>query len=375
MVTEKYSNLIMAYTILHCLARMNRGGAETFIMNIFRHIDCQKYNFCFLLNEKDCDYTEEIQSMGGRIYTIPFRSSGIIQYCKSIDTFFKEHVGEFNAVHIHTSSLSSLEILYFAKKYGIRKRIIHSHNTVQAGLIHNILHWLNKPWLHFLATDYLACSKVAANWLYRFSGVLKKAIIINNGIDLKLFEFNEDYRKEIRHKYDIAPDEIVIGHVGRFDVVKNHTFLIDIYESYLKLNPNSKLVCVGVGNMIECINEKVHQKGLVDKVIFAGLQKDIYKYLSAFDYFVFPSLYEGLPVALVEAQASGLMTICSDKVSSEVRLSEYLSQYELSRSADEWAKYINEIKVLDRIQWVYQLEEYGYDINRTVKFLTDRIYV
>lgn len=365
----------MPYTVLHNLARMNRGGAETLIMNIFRHIDHQKYNFCFLLNEKECDYTQEIERLGGKIYTIPPRSIGFVTYCRALNTFFKEHKGEFDAVHMHTSSLSSLELLYFAKKYGIKKRIIHSHNTVQAGLVHNILHWVNKPWLSILATDYLACSQVASNWLYKYTGTLQKSIVINNGINLKQFEFNEIYRNEIRHKYNISSDDIVIGHVGRFDIVKNHTLLIDIFESFQKHYPNSKLICVGVGSTFNEIKDKVYQKGLNSKVIFAGLQQEIYKYVSAFDYFVFPSLYEGLPVSLIESQASGAMTICSDKVSSEVCLSKYISQFGLEKTPEEWAEYISNTPILDRRKWVYQLEQSGYSINKTVDFLTDKVYV
>ena len=365
----------MAYTILHCLARMNRGGAETLIMNIFRHIDRDKYKFCFLLNDENCDYTEEIKQLEGQIYCVPSRSSGYLSYCKSLNRFFKEHKGDFDAVHMHTSSLSSLEILYYAKKNGIRKRIIHSHNTVQAGLIHNILHWLNKPLVRGLATDYLACSKVASYWLYKYTSVSNKAIVINNGIDLKQFEYNENYRREIREKHNIPPNDVVIGHVGRFDVVKNHVFLLDVFSCFTQIHPQSKLLCVGIGGTMDVVREKIRQMGLEGKVVLAGLQSEIYKYLSAFDYFVFPSLYEGLPVALVEAQASGLMTVCSDKVSPEACLSDYLSQFELEKTPEEWAKYLGSISLLDRHKFVYQLEENGYNINKTIDFLTEYIYI
>lgn len=365
----------MVYTVLHCLARMNRGGAETLIMNIYRHIDRKKYNFFFLLNEEDCDYADEIIQLGGRIYKIPPRSTGIVAYCKALNKFFYNHKGEFDAVHMHTSSLSSLELLFFAKKYGVKKRIIHSHSTVQAGLVHNILHWFNKPWLRFGATDYLSCSQVASDWLYKYTGVWSKSTVINNGIDLKLFEFNEGYRKEIRKKYHIDDNAVVLGHVGRFDVGKNHTFLIDIYDNYQRIHPEAKLVCVGVGSMMDTVGEKVERMNLSEKVVFAGLQQEIYKYLSAFDYFIFPSLYEGLPVALVEAQASGVITVCSDVVSDEVCLSIYLTKYDLNKSAEEWAAYINSIKIDDRRRGVYQLEEKGYSIDKTVQCLIENIYL
>lgn len=365
----------MAYTVLHCLTHMNRGGAETFIMNIFRNIDRSKFNFCFLLNERDCDYTNEIETYGGRIFTIPARSNGVVKYCMALDEFFRDHKGEFNAVHMHTSSLSSLELLYYAKKHGIKKRIIHSHNTAQAGLIHNILHWINKPFVRILATDYLACSQVASDWLYKFTGIWGKSIVVNNGIDLNLFKYNEKFRNEIREKYGLSSNHIIYGHVGRFDVVKNHTFLVDIFEILSKEIPMAVLFCVGVGNKLEEIKDKVNKKGLSNKVFFVGLQKEVYKYLSAFDFLIFPSLYEGLPVVLVEAQASGLRIVCSDKVSQEAKLSEYLSQYKLDKSASEWAHYISELDVLDRYKYIGQLEESGYDINNTIAYLTEYIYI
>lgn len=365
----------MAYTVLHCLASMNRGGAETLIMNVFRHIDRTKYKFCFLINNDDCDYAEEIKTLGGEIYVIPPRSQGIISYGRSLNSFFKSYSDRFDAVHLHTSSLSSLEILFYAKKYGIIKRVIHSHSTVQAGILHNILHWCNKPSLRFLATDYLSCSQVASNWLYKCTGVLNKAVIVNNGIDLSQFRFSVEARNRIREKYKISQDAIVIGHIGRFDIVKNHTFLLDVFVEFLQLHPNSILLLVGAGVLFDEMKNRTNKMGLGDKVIFAGLQSAINEYLSSFDYFVFPSLYEGLPVALVEAQGSGVMTICSDKVSKEAQISEYLSYYELDKSAKEWAQYINSIELLDRLKYVYQLEINGYSINKTIQYLSTEIYI
>ena len=365
----------MAYTVLHCLARMNRGGAETMIMNIFRHIDRKKYRFCFLLIEEDCDYKDEIMEYGGIIYTIPTRSQGIVRYCRALDSFFGEHEGKFDAIHYHTSSLSSLEVLYYARKHGIKTRVIHSHNTVQSGLVHNILHWINKPMIGMLATDWLACSKVASDWLYKYTGVMKKAFVINNGIDLNRFAYDKSFRKEIRQKHDIPEDALVIGHVGRFDEVKNHKFLLEIFSEFLKIHPEAVLVCVGRGILFDEIVGMVRDKGLERKVIFAGLQSEIYKYLSAFDYFVFPSLYEGLPVALVEAQASGVMTICSDAVSPESRLSDYLSFRSLNDTAESWAEYMGSIEFLDRTEAPSQIREKGYGIDSTVAFLTENVYL
>lgn len=364
----------MPYTVLHCLASMNRGGAETLIMNIFRHIDRSNYKFSFLLNSNENSYADEIKKYGGHIYIIPSRSSGFRQYCHALDTFFEEHKDDFDAIHMHTSSLSSLEPLYFAKKHGIRKRIIHSHNTYQDGFIHKVLHWFNKPFIKSLGTDFLSCSKVASDWLYKYTGVYNKSKVIRNGIDLTQFSYNEQYRAEIREQYGIASDDIVIGHVGRFDTVKNHRFLIEIFEMFSHIKPNAKLLCVGIGEKLEEIKKLVKERR-INNVLFAGLQTEVYKFLSAFDYFVYPSLYEGLPVSLVEAQASGVITICSDMVSSEVVLSNYISQIGINRNASEWAQYISELKIIDRRIFVNQLEESGYDIIQSINYLTNYIYV
>lgn len=364
----------MAYRVLHCLASMNRGGAETFIMNMFRVIDKEKIKFDFLLNTDEGAYINEIKFLGGNVYVVPPRSLNIISYCRSINIFFKKHKDEFDAVHIHTSSLSSLEILYYAKKMRVSRRVIHSHNTVQKGIIHNGLHWINKLILKYVANTYLACSKVAADWLYEYTGVYEKSIIVNNGIDVEVFSFNEMSRKEIRVSLGIDKQAIVIGHVGRFDEVKNHTFLLKIFKEYFKLNNNSFLVMVGIGPLKADCEKEAEDLGLLQNVRFTGLKSDIYRYLSAFDYFVFPSLYEGLPVALVEAQTSGLTVVCSDKVSKEARLSEGLTYFPLNKTPFQWAEYIYNLKRVQRIDAKKQVVENGYAIQSTVLFLISNVY-
>lgn len=364
----------MTYRILHLLARMDRGGAETFVMNVFREIDKQKFEFDFLLNSPQGDYVEEIKQLGGRIYSIAPRSQGLVKYCRALSLFFAEHHDEYQAVHMHTSSLSSLEFLYYSRRYGIPVRIIHSHSTVQNGSLHNILHWLQKPVISKLATDYLACSEVAANWLYKMTGINDKAIVIRNGIDVAKFTYRDAYRAEVRKKYGILPDVKLLGHVGRFETVKNQTFLVDIFKEYHEIAPNSMLLMVGSGSHMDAVKKKVADVKLQDSVIFAGVQSEIYKFLSAFDYFVFPSLYEGLPVSLVEAQASGVLTICSDRVSQECKLTEALSFFPLDRSAKEWATYIHSIAPIPRESTIHDVIQKGYSITETTNFLTKNIY-
>ena len=152
--------------VLQMLATMNRGGAETFIMNVYRNIDRERVQFDFLLCAKKNDYAQEIEALGGRIFIIEPRNKGVLKYWKSLDRFFKFNGAKYSTVHCHVSSLSSIAHLFFAKKYGVKNRVIHCHSTVAEGLIHRILHYANKPFLSMVATHYLGCSDLALKWLY-----------------------------------------------------------------------------------------------------------------------------------------------------------------------------------------------------------------
>lgn len=364
----------MEYRVLHCLHSMNRGGAETFIMNVFRTINKNEYMFDFLLGREDGAYVEEIRNLGGSIYTVCSRSAGYFKYLKALNTFFKTNQGKYQAIHVHTSSLSSLEVFYFAKKFGIKTRIIHSHSTVQTGWVHNILHWLHKPILGFLANKYLACSLVAKDWLYKHTGVYDKSVVVKNGIDIDKFSYNVNNRDEIRREFHIDNRCKVIGHIGRFDVVKNHTFLLDIFKELQGIDYNTVLMLVGDGPLRKSIEQKSVELGLNTKVVFTGVRSDINKIVSAIDVLVFPSLYEGLPVSLVEAQAGGLTIVCSDRVSKEVKLSEAVSFLSLDKPASFWADYINKLQIEDKNRVRESVVRNGYSINNTVDYLVNNVY-
>lgn len=365
----------MAYRILHCLSSMNRGGAETFVMNLYREIDKSKYSFDFLLNTSDGAYVDEIKKLGGNIYIYPHRNNGYIKYCISLYSFFRKEGKKYDAVHMHTSSLSAIEVLLFAKLFHVKTRIIHSHSTVQEGRIHQILHRLNRPLVSIAANKYLACSKVAGDWLFAHTPAINKYIIVNNGIDVKRFSYNSEYRNEIRNLYGIESNDTIIGHVGRFDEVKNHSFLIDVFLEYHKINPHSTLVLVGDGQLKKACVEKCENLGLSNYVVFAGVQQEVYKYLSAYDYFLFPSLYEGLPVSLVEAQASGLTVICSDQVSYESKLTDSVFFYPLSLEPRIWAENISRLSLNNRADYGQIIENKGYSVKRTIQVLEENVYV
>lgn len=364
---------INKYKVLHVINSMNRGGAETFIMNLYNSINTSNLQFDFLVTMNNNAYEEEILNLGGKIYKIESRNQGYIKYIKHLYIFFKQHGEKYRSIHVHTSSLSNIEPLIFAKIFKIKNRIIHSHNTFQDGLIHRFLHYINKPFIHFFANKYLACSENALKWLYKNTFIKDKAIIINNGIDINKFQYNENIRTEIRKQMQIS-EKIVIGHVGRFSKVKNHEFLIDIFYELTIINPYYHLVLVGCGELERKIYNKISKLGISDYVTILGPRPDVNNVLQAFDYFVFPSLFEGLPVALIEAQCSGLVCFCSNTISNEVNITNLCHFLSLNKSPQEWAIYISKT-IYKRSNTNNKIIEYGYDINSVSYFIHNNIYI
>lgn len=357
---------------MQCLARMNRGGAETFVMNVLRNLDREKYEVWFLLSSDKGDYTEEIKSLGGKIFSIGTRRDGI-KFLKEINRFFKKNKGKIDTLHLHTSSLSSLEILWFAKFYGVKKRIIHCHSTKQFIFIHKILHYLQKPFLRFAASYYFACSEKAADWLFSNTGIKSKAKVINNGINLDDFKFSEEKRIKKREELGIHSDTKVLIHVGRFCEVKNHIFLINLFANFHSKYPDSKLIMVGEGELKQKIQERAKSLGVEKDVIFAGLQNDVSPWLQAADVFVMPSLYEGLPVALVEAQTSGLSIVTSKNVPKEAQINQNYNFVGLDEPIENWIDSI--MKYIDvRNENLTNVKERGYDIKNTVEELEKNVY-
>lgn len=364
----------MEYRILHSLAGMSPGGAQSFIMNVYRNIDRKKYKFDFLLNVGDGSYRGEIERLGGHIYVVPSRHEGILKERRALDEFFRNHGTEYNAVHIHRSSLTNIEVLKYAKKYGVARRILHCHSTSQVGWVHKLMHWLRKPVVHVWANKYLACSEVAADWMYKWTGVRNSVIEVRNGIDTKKYSFNSENRVSVRNELNIPNNALVIGHAGRFLEVKNHTFIIDVFKAVVRLRPDSYLLLAGEGPLVDTITQKVKRLSLTDKVFFLGNRDDMHRLLSAMDIFLFPSLYEGLPFAPIEAQAAGVRVVCSDRVSEEVQLSDGLQFHSLSESPEAWADAILSCPEVDKEMMRQSVISKGYDIMETILQLKENVY-
>lgn len=358
--------------VLQILPGINRGGLETFVMNIYRSIDRGRIQFEFLTNMNEGDYSQEILELGGIIHYLPPRREGYSRYLRNLQKFFSSHKGYFDAVHYHESSLTSLEPLYFAKKVGIPIRIMHSHSSmVKGNKLHLVMHLLGKLFIGKLATDYLGCSDKALKWMYKYSGKLSQSKIIKNGIDTSKFNYNPTIHEEVRNRIKIN-NQIVIGHVGRFMPVKNHKFLIDIFYEVKKIEPDALLLLVGDGELLGTIKEYSCSLGIQDEIRFLGVRDDINKLMQAMDGFVMPSLYEGLPVVLVEAQASGLPVFCSDTISLMSKLTDNYHILSLKDKPADWAqKIIKEIRKFKRETTTAQIIKAGFDISTTTKLLSD----
>ncbi|WP_010678083.1 glycosyltransferase family 1 protein [Bacillus timonensis] len=359
--------------VLHVVVNMNRGGAETLIMNLYRNIDRSKVQFDFLTC-KEGVFDKEILELGGRIHRIPYITDvGHFGYVKALNHFFKEHYS-YKIVHSHMDKMSGL-VLRSASKAGIPVRIAHSHSTKSEGNLPSIIYKsLIGSGIFRYATNFLACSYAAGKWL--FSKKKEAITIINNGIESEKFVFSLKTREKVRKELNISSDCFLLGHVGRFSKPKNHTFLVDLFSTFNTIHQNSKLVLVGDGPLKGDIERKVSELKLNNKVIFLGNRPDINRLLQAFDLLVFPSLYEGLPVTLIEAQGAGLKCVISDNITTEVDLGIGLIEYLPITKKAMWIDKLDElkIKVKPRINSTEYLIKNGYDIKDSAK-KTQELYV
>lgn len=350
--------------VLHVVTYMGRGGLETMLMNYYRHIDRDKIQFDFLVHRDfKADYDDEILSLGGRIYHIPKLNPFSSHYHQELNNFFTNHP-EYKIVHVHQDCLSSFA-LKAAKRNNVPVRIAHSHSSSQDKNIKYIIKRYFMKSIPSYATHLFACGKEAGDWM--FGGA--KYQIVRNAIDVFSFIYNQEIRNEIRDSLNIG-NNLVIGHVGRFNYPKNHDFLIDIFSEIHQINNNTKLMLVGTGELEESIKEKVKKLNLTDHIMFLGSRNDVNQLMQAMDIFVFPSHYEGLPVTLVEAQASGLYIVKSDNVPQQCVMTPNVMSISLNMTAQEWAQQILDIHY-ERKDTSQYIKDAGYDIQQNSQWLQD----
>lgn len=350
--------------ILQVVTHMNRGGLETMLMNYYRHMDREKVQFDFLVHRQErAAYDDEIEALGGRIFRLPRLVPWSLSYHKALNDFFAEHK-EFRIVHVHLDCLSSV-ILKVAKQNGVSVRIAHSHNASQDKNLKYIIKLICKRSIPKYATELFACGKEAGEWM--FGGT--KFRILNNAIDTGAYRFDLECVKRVRKELSVPENALVIGHVGRFSPQKNHDFLIEIFAEVRNLEPNSYLLLVGDGELRPKIKEKVNALGLDGCVIFTGIRSDVPDILQAMDVFVFPSLYEGLPVTMVEAQAAGLPCVISDSIPSDCDLTELVSRCSLKETAESWAEKICALRRTEHKDTCREIAAAGFDIGENARWL------
>lgn len=364
------------FRILHVISTMNIGGAETLIFNLYQKLDRTRIQFDFLLNSCGTFYESKLRDMGANIYYIPPRNKLRLKYMAELNKFFKAHQNEFFAIHQHASSLSSIEPLIAARKNGINKRIIHIHNTNASNMAHVIMHRLNKFTIGNIATDFLSCSDKATQWAFSSLSTQRQVLKINNGIDTDIFRFSPTIRNTVRKQLKLEDNQLTLLHVGRFMPVKNHCFLIHIMAELVKKIPNAKLLLVGDGETRGEIEQLTNKLNLSDNVVFLGLRLDVNELLMAADFFIMPSLHEGLPVSLVEAQSSGIRVLCSDNISKDVILSDTIEFLSIQQNPLIWAnKILDSIKLINqRKDCSAQITSKGFSIQASLDLLIKDVY-
>lgn len=357
--------------VLHVLGTTNLGGAESRIMELYRCIDRSKVQFDFLVHTKEeGHYSEEIRSLGGQIYSLPrFKVVNILEYRKAIHDFFHTHT-EYTVVQGHMTSTASIYLPIAKQEYAKQGvNLVTAAHARSAGVDKGVKGLVTKCIRFPLKkkTDYcFTCSREAGIAVYGADWVRKgKVWTIPNAIDAGRFRFNQAVRDEVRRELGIE-NRFVLGHVGRFGFMKNHTYLVDIFAEMCKKRDDVVLVLIGKGEEETAVHEKLKRLGLEEKVLFLGNRYDVERYYQAFDYFVFPSIFEGLPGSVAEAQAAGLHCLVSDKVTKEVALTDLISYRSIEEEPSKWAEEIlqNAKDALCREDMQKTIADHGFDVRQ-----------
>lgn len=358
--------------VLQVVGRMDRGGIETMIMNLYRNIDRTKVQFDFLAHYgREAAYNDEIRAMGGRIYEMPALRDEkhvffwkFFSYLHALNKFFSEH-REYKIIHGHMTNTAAL-YLPIAKKYGVTCRIVHSHSThSKKGLLGILTTFLHK-FATRDATDFFSCSEAAEKWFFPDEIIKSGRIhVISNAIDAKRFRFDPARREVMRERLGLG-DAMAIVHVARFRPEKNQAFMLDVLREILKVNKNVVLIYVGDGPLEEEVKARATAYGVSEQVCFLGDRADVPDILQAADVFVLPSIWEGLPLTVIEAQASGLHCVVSDTLSQEMNvlgLVKYVSRDDL----EAWVNALIEAGAASRRDTYEEMVAAGYDIDLTAQ--------
>ena len=347
------------------------GGVESFVMNYYKHMNHDKVQFDFLCNTTEkIAYYDEIKALGSQIYNITPKGDNLLKYKRELKHFFENKANEYDAIWVNVCNLVNLDYLKLAKKYKIKKRIIHSHNSeCFERSWRDLVHIIHRTIIDKYATDFWACSYDAAKWFYR-GETLKKSNVIYNAIDISSKDFDLEKRNEIRRSIG-AEGRYIIGTVGRMTYQKNQSFLISLMSQLTKIDP--LLIIVGTGEEEDSLRKQATDLNVQDNVMFVGPQRDIQAWLSSFDVFAFPSHYEGLSVALLEAEANGVPIVATKRAVDE--LAKINANIFICEGMDEWKSQImnmyNQDLRVSKEEVAEGFKHTRFDINSEAKKLQD----
>lgn len=354
--------------VLQVLTAMNRGGAETMIMNYYRALDKTKVQFDFIVHRQQRgDYDDEIERMGGRIFrAFPIRPWNYLSYFNWLNKFFKKNARNYVAVHSHIQENSGFPLM-FAKKYGIKTLVSHSH-IADLGIDYKYLfRQFGKIFTNKYANVKLACGVEAGKFLYGE----RDFEILRNAIPAKDYAFSETIRKNVRENLGISDSTYCIGSVARLCPQKNHEFMIRIFSEYHKKHPDSLLVLAGTGPLLDSMKDLTKRLNIEKSVRFLGLRSDIPDLLQSFDVFLMPSLFEGLPVSLIEAQAADLPIVVSNVVDKDCDFTDNLFFVGLDESPERWCEVLERAHTHTRKNTIKAVREAKYDVEENTRILLD----
>lgn len=365
--------------ILYALNDVFRnGGTEAMVLSFYNNIDKSNFHIDFLVHgsqeENISNFTHNyLLSCGSKIFYVTPRGISYKRNKQDIRNLLKHN--HFDIVHSHMDS-AGMFFLKEAKKAGISVRIAHSHNTndqinkgnIVKNLLYKFILKYARQKLNKYATERIACSELAGKWLFGKHSF----VVLKNSVNLDKFRYNEAVRNDYRERLGIN-DKFVIGHVGRFSEQKNHKFLIDIFNEFLKINSNAVLLLIGEGELKDGIRQIVNYYKIQNRVVFMGNRTDVNNVLQAMDVFLMPSKFEGLSVVLVEAQTSGLPCLVSKNMAKEAFVTANCIPYDLGKTSREWAECLAKIaKQSNSREKAYLfVREKGYDIHDTIKVLEE----
>ena len=363
--------------VLHIVGRMDRGGIETMLMSIYRNIDRPKVQCAFRAHYgREAAYNDETRSLGGRIYEMPALKTDekvyywrYFQYVRALHRFFREH-REYKIIHGHMTNTASI-YMPIAKKYGVTCRIAHSHNTRgKAGLLGKVTDLLQHS-IHKHATDWFACSNAAAKWFYPENALAEgRVTVISNAVDAQKFRYDPATRQRLRRELGVE-DKLVIGCVARFRPEKNQAFLLRVLQQIHKTRTDVVLLFAGEGPCEQETAQKARELGLEQHTYFLGQRNDIPALMQAMDVFSLTSLWEGLPVVGIEAQASGLRCVVTDSTTPEMNALDMVEFISLDAPLEQWAQAILRAAEQPREDTFDKIRAAGFDIHTTVPWLQD----